>query len=59
MRCIERRDEPGVHVTVASMRDNPHVNSEATIAAMSHLSEAERVRSSMAEFVHFAGAVID
>jgi hypothetical protein len=56
---FERRDEPGVHVTVASMRDNPHVNSEATIAAMSHLSEAELRAVVDGEFVHFAGAVID
>jgi hypothetical protein len=55
----ERRGEPGVHVTVASMFDNPHVNAEATLAQLGHLSEAERRAVVDGNFVHFAGAVVD
>jgi hypothetical protein len=55
----ERRDDPTVHVTVASMLDNPHVNAEATIARMGHLSAEERRAVVEGEFVHFHGAVID
>jgi phage terminase large subunit-like protein len=55
----ERRGQDGVHVTVASMRDNPHIDSEATIRQLSHLSESERQAVIDGEFVHFHGAVLD
>lgn len=55
----ERRNEPGVHVTVASMRDNPHIPAEETIRQLQGLSEAERRAVIDGEFVHFHGAVLD
>jgi len=40
---FERKDQAGVHVTVASMRDNPFIDAEATIAQLAHLSDAEKL----------------
>jgi hypothetical protein len=54
----ERRDDPDVFCVVASMRDNPHINADATIAALGHLSEEERQAVVEGLFVHVTGTVV-
>lgn len=54
----ERRDEEGIFCVVASMRDNPHIDSEAMIKELSYLPEAERTAIIEGNFVHFHGLVI-
>lgn len=55
----ERREEPQVFVTVASMRDNPHIDSEAVIRSLSHLSEEEKRAVVEGQFVHLHGRVLE
>lgn len=54
----ERRHESDVHCTVASMRDNPFIDAEATIRQLGHLSEEEMSAVVDGKFVHFHGAVL-
>jgi hypothetical protein len=54
----ERRDDPDVFCVVASMLDNPHINAEATIAALGHLSKEEREAVVEGRFVHVSGTVL-
>jgi hypothetical protein len=55
----ERRNDDDVHVTVASMLDNPYIAAEETVRQLQHLSEAERRAVIDGEFVHFHGSVLD
>jgi hypothetical protein len=55
----ERRNDDDVHVTVASMLDNPYIAAEETARQLQHLSEAERRAVIDGEFVHFHGSVLD
>jgi hypothetical protein len=47
-----------VFVVRASMRDNPHIDAEATIASLSHLSDEEREQVVEGRFVHRLGTVL-
>jgi len=55
----ERREEDGVFCIVASMRDNPFIDAEATIKQLGHLSDAELRAVVEGEFVAFHGMVIN
>lgn len=55
----ERREQDGVFCIVASMRDNPFIDAEATIKQLGHLSEAELRAVVEGEFVAFHGMVIN
>lgn len=54
----ERRDEADVFCVVASMRDNPFIDSEAMIKALAYLPEEERQAIIEGNFVHFHGMVL-
>jgi hypothetical protein len=54
----ERRDEDNVFCVVASMRDNPYIDSEAMIKALSYLPEAEQQAIIEGNFVHLHGMVL-
>jgi len=54
----EKRDHDDTTCVVASMRDNPHIDHEAMIAALSYLPEAERQAIIEGNFVHFHGLVL-
>jgi hypothetical protein len=54
----ERREDPDVFCVVASMRDNPHINADATIKALGHLSEGERQAVVEGLFIHISGTVV-
>jgi phage terminase large subunit-like protein len=56
---FERRQDPDVHVTVASMFDNPYIAAEETARQLEHLSEAEKRAVIHGEFIHFHGSVLD
>ncbi len=54
----ERRDDPMVSCIVASMRDNPFIDSEAVIKGLQHLSDQEKEAVIEGKFVSFTGLVI-
>jgi hypothetical protein len=54
----ERRDDPGVFVTTANMFDNPFIDKESMMAALSGASEAERAAMINGEFIAFHGRVL-
>jgi phage terminase large subunit-like protein len=56
---FERRQDPDVHVTVASMFDNPYIAAEETARQLEHLSDAEKRAVIHGEFIHFHGSVLD
>jgi hypothetical protein len=55
----ERRDDPGVFVTTANMFDNPFIDRESMMAALSGASEAERAAMINGEFIAFHGRVLN
>lgn len=55
----ERRDDPGVFVTTANMFDNPFIDKESMMAALSGASEAERAAMINGEFIAFHGRVLN
>lgn len=54
----EKRDQDNTFCVVASMRDNPHIDAEAMIEALSHLSDAEKEAIIEGRFVSFTGLVM-
>jgi hypothetical protein len=55
----ERREDPDVFVVIAGMRDNPHIDAEAVIRSLSHLSKEEREAVVEGKFVHLHGRVLE
>lgn len=54
----EKRENDDVFCIVASMRDNPYIDSKAMIKALDYLPEAEREAIIEGNFVHMHGMVL-
>jgi hypothetical protein len=54
----ERRNEPGTHVTVASMLDNPHIPAEFVKQELQGLSKEEYAARVDGQFISFHGRVL-